>query len=291
MKKILITGGCGYIGSALNRAFLDEYDIDSVDLELYGNPKIVNSKKDFSSTDIFTSKYDVIIHLASVSSVSLCKNRYKMLDVNVYNFLKFIDRMKPNQKVIYASSSCVYDNLKDAKETDFIFRPSDDLAMGKAIIDSYMQMDSKVEYYGLRFGSVNGYSPNLRTDLMINAMTLAAQDYKPISLFNAKASRPILGMKDLISAIRCIIESTEDNRGIYNVHSFNAKIGDVAKTIAKLYDSPIAGEEGKSNTFDFTLSSQKFIETFNWKPEETIESIVKSLTKVPVLQGGRNESK
>jgi len=276
MKKILITGGCGYIGSALHNflSFTKDYQVDTVDLEWFGNFSNASNKiLDFDKlTKKELSKYDVIIHVAANSSVPLCKNIYDAYDNNVTKFINLVKKLD-KQKFIYASSSCVYvtSNNKPKVETD-ILSPMDGLTFTKTAIDQFLPL-TDVEFYGLRFGSVNGTSPNMRLDLMINAMTQSALRDKVVNVFNGHAFRPILGTRDLCNAVLKIIECDSDNRGIYNLASVSHSISEIGQKVAKHLKVPLV-DRGNNYTYDFTISSEKFIKTYDFKFEESVESII-----------------
>lgn len=274
MKNILITGGCGYIGSALYNEFNKKYNVDTVDLEWFENfNNNKNLKIDFDAlTTDQLIKYDVVIHVAANSSVPLCKDIFDAYDNNVNKFINLVKKLK-KQKFIYASSSCVYvtsDN-KPKIEDDILF-PMDGLTLTKTTIDQFMPL-TDVEYYGLRFGSVNGYSPNMRLDLMINAMTLSALNNKQVNVFNGQAHRPILSINDLVRAVNTIINCDTDNRGVYNLASVNHNIYDIGKKVAGYLSVPVV-DNGKNFTYDFAISSEKFMKTFNFAFKDTVESIV-----------------
>lgn len=284
MKKILIIGGCGYIGSALFQKFSKNNYVDTVDLEWFGNyVNPSNIKSDFDLlTSEFVSSYDIIILVAANSSVQLCKDLYDTFNNNVNKFVNLAKKIKPNQKFIYASSSCVYDNSKEGElcdETDFL-NPLDGLTLSKTAIDQFISL-TDIEYYGLRFGSVNGWSPNMRLDLMINSMTISAKTTNQVNVFNGYAHRPILFINDLCEAVECIVNSTEDNRGIYNIASFNKNIFEIGKKVSE-YMNVEFNDRGNNFTYDFSISSEKFIEKFNFKFNGTIESIVESIITNPI---------
>jgi nucleoside-diphosphate-sugar epimerase len=229
MKKVLLIGGCGYIGSALYEKLNKKYQLDTVDLEWFGNfTNTTNIKEDFVNlTEEFLDRYDVIVFTAANSSVPLCKDVFDTFDNNVAKFVSLVKKLN-KQKFIYASSSCVYvtsDNTEKV-ETDEL-NPLDGLTLSKTTIDHFMNL-TNIEYYGLRFGSVNGWAPNMRLDLMLNAMTISAKENSEVNVFNGHAHRPILSINDLCRAVETIIECKEDNRGIYNVASFNNKTEEIS---------------------------------------------------------------
>lgn len=286
--NILITGGCGYIGSLLYDHLSKTHNVKSYDLELFGNPNIPNIKAplvDITTIEKNLDELDFIINLASVSSVSLCRdNRYMALDTNVTQFLKLVDCLNPKTKIIYASSSCVYGSGVECTELTPLDL-MDDLAITKGMLDSYMSI-SKRDFIGLRLGSVNGWSPNRRTDLMINSMDLCAKENLCVRVFNGRASRPIIGTNDLVSAIDAIIESKKFKPGIYNLHSFNIKILNAAKAVAKFHGVPLE-TLSDAPSFDFGIDSSKFSRTFKWKAQDTILTVLDSLQKESVLYTSR----
>jgi nucleoside-diphosphate-sugar epimerase len=196
--------------------------------------------------------------------------------------MNFTKKLKRKQKLIYASSSCVYvESGTVPKVESEMSPPSDGLTLSKTTLDNLMPL-LDVEYYGLRFGSVNGWSPNMRTDLMINSMTLSALKNKKVNVFNAHAHRPIVSTHDLCRAVDAIINSG-DKRGIYNVASFNLNIGDVGRKVADHLNVELV-DKGVSQTYDFMISSDKFKNTFNFEFESTVESIVDSITSNPISE-------
>lgn len=276
MKNILIIGGCGYIGSGLYHHLQNTHIVDTVDLEWFGNYNSNNIKKDFDElTEQELEKYDVVIHVAANSSVPLCKDVFDSFDNNVTKFVNLVKKLK-KQKFIYASSSCVYVSGGDPKvETEMLY-PMDGLTLTKTTIDQFMPL-TNVEYYGLRFGSVNGYSPNMRLDLMVNAMTLSAINNREVNVFNGHAGRPILAMKDLIRSVETIINSDVDNRGVYNIASENYTIYEVGQKVASHFNVPM-NDKGKNYTYDFTIDTYKFCNTYDFEFTEDIDSIIQSIT-------------
>lgn len=277
MKNILIIGGCGYIGSALFEKFKPIHKVDTVDLEWFGNYSNPNNiKVDFDTLDeSFLNEYDVIILTAANSSVPLCKDIYDAFNNNTVKFINLIKKLK-RQKFIYASSSCVYTSLSDSpKDESTILTPLDGLTITKTTIDHFMPL-TNIEYYGLRFGSVNGYSMNMRLDLIINSMVTSALRDKQVIVTNGHAHRPILSINDLVRSVEVIINNGEDKRGIYNVSSFNANILDIAEKISALLNVPLINK-GNNFTYDFQIDCTKFMQSYQFKFVDTIESIASSI--------------
>lgn len=276
--KIVILGGCGYIGSVLWEYLISQQlETDTVDLEWFGNySNPSNFIADFSCLPkSFYQKYQAVILLAGHSSVQMCQNnRDSVFKNNVSNFMELLGKLD-NQKFIYASSSSLYAGLSgEAKETECSYLVSNYYDLSKKEIDLYAEL-SNLNYYGLRFATVNGASPNFRGDLMINKMYLTAMQTGVIEVYNEHVRRPILALNDLCRAIFQILIGP-DNPGIYNIASFNARVGEIAKEVAQLTNTQYVNK-GFSDTYDFHISTDKFCNVFNFTFNETISSIVDSL--------------
>ena len=278
MKRVLILGGCGYLGSALYLQLKTQYHVDTVDLTWFGNPvNDANQQRDYrdlSSAEL--KNYDAVVLVAAHSSAPMCtSDRIGAFRNNCLNFVELLSKLT-GQKLIYASSSCVYhgSGAVPVAEDWSYFRPVDDLTISKLIMDGYAPM-SRVEYYGLRFGSVSGYSPNFRGDLMINRMTYCAMNEGKLNVFNGSVFRPILGIRDMVRAVAAILDGG-DRRGIYNVPSFNARIIDIAQAVARRFGAQVQAIDG-APTYDFSIDSTKFQSTFDCMPEETVDTIINGL--------------
>jgi len=128
---------------------------------------------------------------------------------------------------------------------------------------------------GLRFGTVNGYSPNLRVDVMINSMYHSVQNGTGIQVTNSHISRAMLGIEDLCRAVaRCIEQPVA---GIYNLASFNSTVGAIAQAVSQKLGAEIINRGNTANAYDFALDTGLFEQTFDFTFTETPASIVDSL--------------
>lgn len=277
--KILCLGACGYIGSRLFEQLSKKHDVSSVDIGWFGVYNDKNHKVNYQDLPVpFIQDFDVVILTAAHSSVPMCnEDKTGAIQNNIDNFINITRKLKKSQKFIYASSSCVYISTdgRDAVESDKLC-PNDMLSFSKTTADHYLQCFDPCEWYALRFGSVNGYSANYRTDLMLNAMSLKGMKDGTLQVSNGNNYRPILGMEDLVKGVCAIVECKEDKRGIYNMASFNTKIGDAARNVAEILKCDIEELPG-TPSYDFTISSKKFSESFGFTFNETVKSIVQSI--------------
>lgn len=278
MKDTLIIGSNGYVGSALYNRLKERSD--GIDICGSDADKCIDYGK---ITKAELKKYENIVLLAASSGVKPCQGLIKYsLKNNVINFTKLLDKINKKQKFIYASTGSVYGNTNGeiVDESDNRFTPSTYYDITKNINDMYASL-SNIEYYGLRFGTINGktvFSNKVRDDVVINAMVKNSIINKKIMSINPDVNRGLLGLNDLCNAIVTIIDSKKDNRGIYNLASFNCSVGDIANYISNRFSSDVEIKIDKKNRFyDFKLKTDKFCKTYEFKFEESLETICDSL--------------
>ena len=282
-KKILIIGGCGYIGSRLFNFFDRKlFSIKILDNETYGDPnKINNHKTDFKNLSINQlKKNDYIIFLAAHSSVKSCNEDInEAINNNIINTKKLIDKIKKIPKInfIFASSAAIYNgSLKPAKEETVInFIPNQLYDISKFYVENYIIKELK-NYYILRFSTVSGYSPNQNKDLIINKMHFDSIENGKITVVNPNTKKSLLFIDDLCNAIIKIVKIKKKHMfGVYNLSSLNSKIGLIAKIIANFHKSKIIIKKGQTN-YSFYTSNEKFSKNFNLKFTRNIKNMIKS---------------
>ena len=289
MKKILLLGSNGYIGSYIRQHMSTDYELTCVDTCWFDKPHEGCILKDYKDlTKEFIDEFDVVILLAGHSSVKMCEGKFSnAFENNVTNFIDLLSKIS-TQKFIYASSSSVYGSVggKTVSERYYGFKPYNQYDISKHTIDLYAEK-SDIEYYGLRFGTVNGYSPIMRNDVMINAMTTSALDNGEIKLYIKDIMRPILGINDLYRSIKTIIDNKDDKRGLYNLASFNKTAEQIAYEVSEVLDIPVKEYEAdptnvenaksQTKTYNFSISTRKFERKFGFKFKETVSSITNSI--------------
>lgn len=306
--KLLIIGGKGYIGTQfidyIQTTYKDLPDVTIVSLDsnnYSGNNKVYEypdinyiTAKYQDLPDSFYHEFTDIVLLAGQGSVSNSKNVLNVIDNNVRNFAWLLDVITPEQKLIYASSSSVYGRTNN-NEVDEEFsktsgyEPYNYYDWSKQTIDQLAELSGK-QYYSLRFGTVNGFSRNLRNDVMINSMSYNAKQNGKIYVSNHHVNRPILGIDDLCKAIwTIIVYGREELSGVYNLNSFNATVGDIANGVSDIWNvpcvnfdsgnKPILNFKLQTKSYDFKIHSTKFIKAFNFKFQDTLTSITQDLKR------------
>ncbi len=269
-KKILIVGGCGYIGSRLFSFFDKEhFEIKVLDNQMNGDPlKINNYKIDYKNLTTETlKKFDYIIFLAAHSSVKACNDDIDgAVENNIINTKKLIDKIKKIKKVnfIFASSAAIYNGINGLAKEDLNinFKPNQLYDVSKYYIENYITENLK-KFYILRFSTVSGFSPNQNNDLIINKMYLDSVKKRKITVINPNTRKSVLFIDDLCKAVVKIIK-TKKKFGIYNLSSLNLKIIQIAKKIANINKSKIVIKKGQTH-YSFFASNEKFSKNFKFK--------------------------
>ena len=280
MKKILILGGAGYIGTRLREVLRERHFVKTNDICWFNHDETSDRRDYHKLTKKELAEVEVVIVLAGHSSVPSCLGAlYSPWLNNVTNFTDLLDKLD-DQLVIYASSASVYGNSAPGerhKETNTHFTPVNNYDVTKYALDQQATIANLTgkKVIGLRFGTVNGYSANLRVDVMINSMYHSVQNDRGIQVSNKQISRAMLGIEDLCRAVERCIEHPVP--GIYNLSSFNATVGEIAEAVSRKLGAEIVDNGSTANAYDFALDTGLFEQTFDFTFKETPDTILNSL--------------
>jgi nucleoside-diphosphate-sugar epimerase len=291
--KILIAGGAGYIGSKLIPHLIERgYKIDVIDLFWFGDhlPKEITKIKkglfDLTQNDI--KAYDQVIFLAGLSNDPMAE--YSPSLNFIHNaaapaYLGYISKIGGVRRFIYASSCSVYgyteNQLYDESAPAVSNYPYgiSKLQGEQAVIQ---MIDDRFSVICLRQGTVSGYSPRMRLDLIVNTMFKCALQDGAITVNNPAIWRPVLSIKDAVTAYIRAVEANANISGIFNVTSGNYTVGEVADLVrAAIQDN--LNKEVKLNIKHITdyrnykVSIEKARNTLSFKPRYDINEIVKDL--------------
>jgi nucleoside-diphosphate-sugar epimerase len=273
--SILVIGGNGYIGSRL----VPHLRNNNHDVEVYGN-----RSNDYNKlTKEFLEPFKTIILLAGHSSVQMCVGDIRSpWHNNVRNFINLVEKTSKDTKIIYASSASVYGNSVDV---------STENKMSLDILNNYdltkITLDIVAQKYqaqgrqilGLRFGTVNGGSPVIRRDLMINMMVYAANNEGKITVANKHINRSILSIDDLVRAVERIVYQGRYSfiPGMYNLASFTATVDEISSYVSKKLGIEIIDKGNTAGAYNFDINTDKLCKYYDFKFTETIESTVDSV--------------
>lgn len=249
MKRVLITGSQGYLGSVLTQ-YLSDQGFDCIGFDtgffkntlLYPAPStktIFRDARDITESDL--ENIDVVVHLAGISNDPMGKLDaaliYDPTRIYAFNIAEMCKKL--GVRFIFASSCSIYGLGKDELLTeDSEVHPQTGYSKNKLEIEQDLRTicDKNFSPIALRFATVFGHSPRIRFDVVINMLIGMAMANKQIILnSDGKAWRPNLHIQDVCKAVKCAIDF--DYKGgelmVLNVGSDenNLQIIDIAKII------------------------------------------------------------
>jgi nucleoside-diphosphate-sugar epimerase len=291
--KILIAGGAGYIGSVLIPKLLERgYEVSVIDLFWFGNhlPKDVQivHKDIFDLQAADVRGFDQVIFLGGLSNDPMAE--FSPSKNFIYNaaapaFLGYVAKGAGAKRFIYAGSCSVYgytvNELYDETQPAVSNYPYGiSKLQGEQAV---MQMqDKNFSVIAFRQGTVSGYSPRMRLDLVVNTMFKSAVADKVITVNNPAIWRPILSIQDAASAYIRAIEANDGISGIFNVASGNytvGELGDLVKSGIKTH-LKVDVQLKINHVQDFRnykVSIDKARKVLSFHPKHDVESIIKDL--------------
>jgi nucleoside-diphosphate-sugar epimerase len=255
-KKILITGGYGFIGYHLIKKIITKNDYlidinDNVNLNqadkefksILKNKNVNYIKCKFKNIKNL-KKYDYIIHLAATLGVqNVNKSPFYTLKNNLTDSIEFIDKINERTKIIFFSTSEVYKNLVTRKHFSFResveipitnkIEPRDTYFLSKLIIEKIISL-KKNKY--LIFRPHNFYGPRMGLKHVISEMILKIKNKNKISVKSYNHQRCFCYIDDAIHIITKIIFSNNYYNNTYNIGNPNEeiKIFDLIKKIKNI---------------------------------------------------------
>ena len=270
--RILITGGCGYVGTILTEKLLQEdLNVTVVDTQWFGNylikhKNLLNIKDDIRNIEInFLKNFDVVIHLANIANdPSVDLNPTLSWEVNVLAMHQLADySVRAGVKqFIYASSGSVYGIKEEPNVTeDLILVPISVYNKTKMVAERVLlSYKDEMSVHCIRPATVCGWSPRMRLDVSVNMLTMQALKNKKITVFGGDQTRPNIHIKDLVSVYVHFLENPKIESGCYNAGFENISILDIANTINSIIPSEIIISES-NDPRSYRQDSSKLLKT------------------------------
>jgi nucleoside-diphosphate-sugar epimerase len=242
--KIVVTGGCGFVGTVLTQQLLlDGHQVTVVDSQWFGNflkphPQLSVLKQDVRDVNSIPLKgVDAVIHLANIANdpgVEL--NPTLSWEVNVLATQQLADRAVRTgvRQFIYASSGSVYGVKDDPQVTeDLELVPISAYNKTKMVAERVLlSYKDSMQVHCLRPATVCGYSPRMRLDVSVNMLTMQALKNGKMTVFGGDQTRPNIHIHDMVNVYRHFLERPGLPSGCYNAGFENISILEIAQLVA-----------------------------------------------------------
>ena len=238
MKKILITGGAGYIGSILATELINlGHQVTVVDLlkysssslnHLYGSKNFIFIHADVQDNMVIKkliSKNEYIIPLAGLVGAPLCE-KYKKEAINVnYKAIKDCVKYSKNKKIIFLMSNSGY-GVGEKNKFCTEDSPLNPISLyGKTKCDAEKEVIKAKNYVCFRLATVFGFSYRMRSDVMVNNFVFNALKDKKLKLFEPHFRRNFIHVRDVVDCILYTINNFKKlQNNIYNAGLNSANI-------------------------------------------------------------------
>jgi len=301
IRRILVTGGAGYVGSALVPRLIDAgYEVNVLDLYLYGEDifgdhhshsnlrEIKGDLRDLSIVDDAVEGCDAVIHLACISndpSFELNPDLGKSINLDAFRPLVEASRDAGVRCFVYASSSSVYGVKEESNvHEEMTLEPLTDYSKFKADCEKIL-LEYQSEQFTtttIRPATVCGYAPRQRLDVVVNILTNLAYHKREITVFGGDQLRPNIHIADMVEAYFVLLKAPKEKiaGNIYNAGYENQSVSELAEAVKS-----VVGDDVKLITTptddnrSYHISSKKFADELGFVAKHSIREAAQDLVE------------
>ena len=308
-KKIIITGGLGYIGSELCRIYSGESwsnEITVIDKNFFSERvnQLSNWNINFFQGDILDKNFvyyhvkdaDIVHHLAGITDVAYVKKngnkeRDNLIKITaIEGTQNILDSMKDTAKIIFPSTHVIFEGLKKIKlnisENE---KPSTFLAYSSSKVKNEDQLKSSGKNYViLRLASIYGYSgDSTRINIMPNLFSKIASQNGKIKVFcQGKQIKSLAPLKDVVRCFK-FMEENSYNKEVYNLSQETVTVSQIAKLCKKINNQlTLEYTNDEIPNLGYSLSNKKLLKTgfkFLYRLEEEIKEMISKWSKKKLI--------
>jgi len=299
-KRVMVTGGAGYVGSNLVPKLLAAgYQVAVLDLYIYGdvftnlasNPNLTEVKGDLrnpSDVQRALAGCDAVIHLACISndpSFDLNPDLGRSINYDCFRPLVKASKDAGVKRFIYASSSSVYGIKNNTNVTeDLPLEPLTDYSKYKAMCEEVLDQEREPGFVAvtLRPATVCGYAPRLRLDLTVNILTSHAINNGRITVFGGEQLRPNLHVDDMTDLYLQLLEAPDEviNGKTWNAGYHNLKVREIANMVRDEVGKNVDIVVTPSNDHrSYHVSSEKIKRDLGFSARRTVSDAIVDLAQ------------
>ena len=285
--NILLTGGCGYIGSVLTEKLLEDgHQVVVVDTQWFGNhlkphPQLTLLQQDVRDVDAIPLEgIERIIHLANIANdPGVDLNPTLSWEVNVLAAQQLADRAQRAgvKQVLFASSGSVY-GVKDEPQVteDLTLVPISVYNKTKMVAERVLlSYQDAFQVHCIRPATVCGMSPRMRLDVSVNMLTFQALKNGKITVFGGQQTRPNIHIQDMVNVYRHFLAHPELPSGAYNAGFENISILDIAERVQQRVSAEIVVTES-NDPRSYRQNSDKLRAT-GFEPQYSVDDAIEGI--------------
>ena len=294
MKKILITGGAGYLGSVLTEVLLNKgYQVTILDNLTYKQTSVApfsfNKNFKFVFGDVrdtillknLVQQHDVIIPLAAIVGMPACKAQPQAtVDINYKQVKNITEIATKDQMILIPNTNSQYGSSTEIITEDSPFKPLSLYAETKC--DAEKEILDSGNGIALRLATVFGMSYRMRMDLLVQDFVYKALTDGYLVLFESHFIRNYIHVRDIANTFLFMIENYDkciNNAFNVGLTEANCTKLELAQTIQKYIPDLVIVENNFKQDFDqrnYMVSNAK-LESKGWKPEFSLEDGIQEL--------------
>jgi nucleoside-diphosphate-sugar epimerase len=307
MKKILVTGGAGYIGSVLVRQLLERnYKVRVLDILNFGGDSLVelfnNPNFEFHKGDVRNNKdiekaiegVDAVVNLAAIVGDPACAKEPEIANETNYEATKRLYNLANERgvkKFVFASTCSNYGKMADPNKyitEESELSPVSLYAETKVATEKFLLGQNKSNICKpicLRFSTVYGLSPRMRFDLTVSEFTKELALNRELVIFGEQFWRPYCHVVDLARSVTAVLEADE-NKVAFDV--FN--VGDTSENYTKrmlvdeirrqLPNATISYVKKNEDPRDYRVAFDKINNTLHFKITKKVPEGISQVIKV-----------
>tara|TARA_Y100001958_G_scaffold155978_1_gene147677 strand:+ start:533 stop:1504 length:972 start_codon:yes stop_codon:yes gene_type:complete len=306
MKKVLVTGGAGYIGCVMVRQLLEKgYSVRVIDSLKWGGESLFDL---ITNTDFELQKGDIrniedvrkalinvncVIHLAAIVGDPAC-NKFsdEAKETNWDASVNLFEECEKHgiERFVFASTCSNYGKMKDSDgyvNEDSELNPVSLYAELKVKFENYLlnkKKSSNVCSTSLRFSTVYGFSPRIRFDLTVNEFTrnMVLENFQEI--WGEQFWRPYAHVDDLCRASILVLESemSKVKSQVFGVGDTkeNYQKGMIIREINKLVKGDIKYVAKDEDPRDYRVDFSKIKNELGFSISKTVPDGIKEIKKI-----------
>jgi len=304
IKKVLVTGGAGYVGCVLVPQLLSKgYSVTVYDIMYFGrnslpdHPKLTVVEGDIRDTPWLAKSFrdvEVVLHLACVSndpSFELDENLSRTINYECFEPMVIAAKEAGVKRFVYCSSSSVYgvSDKSDVTEEHPLV-PLTLYNKYKGLCEPFLlkHQASGFTCVTIRPATICGYSPRMRFDLTVNILTNLAVNTGKITVFGGSQMRPNLHINDVADVYELLIEAADEKIAgqVFNVGYQNLTIARIAEIVREVvrHEFPEKGEiiievTPSNDSRSYHINSDKIRRVLGYVPKRTVEDAARDICR------------